>query len=144
MLTVCAFVFSSCKKSSITPKVAEQSISLKFNGTAYTSPSPNARYFRSQNSFQIMGNFGTKSAVYVVIPLNFKVGSFDIATNQAGTTFFTGANLQDTYMGTSGTVVITSFTSTTVAGTFEFASKHLSGITGTVTSGQFQANYSKK
>jgi hypothetical protein len=141
-LTVCAFAFSSCtKKSNPTPTAAAAGISLKFNGTAYTSSSPVASYSKSQNAIQIVGNFGTTATVYLAIPSNVKVGSFDVATGEVATTFSNGVNLQDTFLGVSGTVVITSFTSTTVAGTFNFAATDLNSVTGNIASGQFQANY---
>jgi hypothetical protein len=145
VLTVCAFAFSSCtKKSNPAPTVATPGISLKFNGTAYTSSAPVASYSKSLNAIQIIGNFGTTATVYLAIPSGFKVGSFDVASGDVATTFSNGANLQDTYIGVSGTVVITSFTSTTVVGTFNFAATDLNSVTGNITSGQFQANYTNQ
>jgi hypothetical protein len=143
-LTVCVLAFNSCKKSSTKPKVAAQSISLKFNGTSYTSSTLFASYGKSLNALQVVGTIGTTASVYLAIPLNFKVGTFDIASSQAAATFSNGANLQDTYMATSGSIVITSFTSTTVAGTFQFTGSDMSNVAGTVTSGQFTANYTSQ
>ena len=144
MLAVCILAFSSCKKSNTAPKPAAQSISLTFNGTAYSASAPFASYSKSQNALQVVGNFGTTATIYLAIPLNFKVGSFDIANGDAAATFSNGASLSDSYIADTGTIVITSFTSTTVAGTFQFSGTDLSGVAGTATGGKFQANYTNQ
>jgi hypothetical protein len=138
-LILFAFTLSSCKKSSNNPQTAAENISLKFNGTLVSSPMPIATYYKSQNSLQIIGAFGTTSAVSLIIANGVQVGTFDLSNGDALLTYSTGANLQDTYIGTAGNIVISTLTSTTVAGTFQFTATDLSNLTGTITEGKFTA-----
>jgi hypothetical protein len=137
MLIVCAFAFSACKKSS-TPKPAATGMSLKFNGTAENATVVVAVYDQSQGVLQVTGTLGTTAALSIAVT-NAKVGSFDIASGAASTIYATGPSLQTSYIGSTGTVVITALSSTSVSGTFQFTGIDLSNVTATITSGQFQA-----
>jgi hypothetical protein len=141
LLLLCILALGSCKKSNTTPKASVQSIAMKFNGTAYSGSAPFASYSKSQNALQVAAKLGAGTSVYLAIPSNLKVGTFDITKSEAASTFASGTALSDTYIGTSGSIVITSFTSTTVAGTFQFKGTNLSSVTGDITEGKFQANY---
>ena len=144
MLAVCLLALNSCKKSSTNPQTATN-LSLKFNGTAYSYPSATASYNASQNAIQIIGNLNNADVIYVVIPQNLKVGTFDIASGGAAVTFSTSTtNDQDSYIATSGSVVITSFTSSTIAGTFQATCSSLANVAGTVTEGKFQLKYTSQ
>jgi len=104
----------------------------------YNTSNVSASY--SKGAFQITGTFNTTTNVYLAVPDNAKVGSFDLATGLGAATFVSGSSNE--YFGDSGTITITSFTSTTVAGTFQFNGTDISnGNTCTITSGTFQANY---
>jgi hypothetical protein len=127
---------SSCKKSSTKPQTAASSVSVKFNGTAYTATNITASYSKSQNALQIVAINGNVTTYLVVT--NVKVGSFDLSTGGAAVTFSIGT---DAYTATSGTLVITAFTSTTVTGTFQFVGTDLSSKTGTGTDGTFNTGY---
>ena len=138
MLILFAFTLSSCKKNNTNPQAAE-SISLKFNGTLTSSSTPIATYYKSQNSLQIIGAFGTTSAVSLIIANGVQIGTFDLSNANALLTYSTGANSQDTFYGTAGNIVISTLTSTTVSGTFQFTGTDLSNVTGTITEGKFTA-----
>jgi hypothetical protein len=144
MLVVCALMFNSCKKSD-SPQAAAQNISLKFNGTSYSSSAPVAHYYASNISMSVItivaGFNNNTSAITLTIRYNPMVGAYNLGGNSdiiAG--FATGSNLQDSYLDTAGTLIITNLTSTTITGTFQFTGTDLSNITGTVTEGQFSAN----
>jgi hypothetical protein len=137
-LILFAFTLSSCKKSNTNPQSAE-SISLKFNGTLVSSSTPIATYYKSQNSLQIIGAFSSTSAVSLIIANGVQVGTFDLSNGNSLLTYSTGANLQDSYIGTSGNIVISALTSTTVTGTFQFTGTDPSNVTGTITEGKFTA-----
>jgi hypothetical protein len=138
-LTLITFTLSSCKKSS-NSKPASNSVSLKFNGTAYNTTS-NITGAVSKGALQIVGAFNTTTTVYIVVTGGLAVGSFDIASGAGAATFSTGAS--NDYIADSGTITITSLTSTTIAGTFQFdGTDAISGIaTCTVTNGTFNTSY---
>jgi hypothetical protein len=144
MFAVCAVAFSSCKKSNPKPTTPAQSISLKFNGTALTSSTVVAVYSKTQNAIVITGGFGSTSAVSLAIVSNVKVGSFDIGSGAASGIYTTGSNLADAFIGISGTVAVTAFTSTSISGTFVFTGMDLNSVTGAITSGTFTCNYTSQ
>ncbi|MDB4923176.1 DUF6252 family protein [Mucilaginibacter sp.] len=141
LLILCILAFNSCKKSGSSPTNAIN-ISLKINGTAKTSSAPVADYIVSEKSLQIMGAFGTEGVSIMI--QNVKVGTFDVAKDEAIMTYSVKPDFQYTYLGTTGKVTITSFTDTTVAGTFAFSGTDMNGLNGVVTEGKFQAKLYKQ
>jgi hypothetical protein len=139
VLALFAFGLNSCKKSSeSTTKKTGSTVSLKYNGTAYSSSTITAAY--SKGALQIIGTFGTTTSVYMAIISNVKVGSFDVSTGAGAATFTIGTSTS--ILGDAGTITITSFTSSTVAGTFTFSGSNLTGSgTGDITEGTFQTSY---
>lgn len=137
-LTLITFTLSSCKKSS-NSKPASNSISLKFNGTAYNTTT-NISGSSSKGAMQIVGSFNTTTTVDLTIPSDVAIKSFDIASGAGAASFASGS--ANEYFADSGTITITSLTSTTVGGTFQFdGTDVLTGSTCTVTSGTFQTSY---
>jgi hypothetical protein len=138
-LTLITISLNSCKKSdSKKAATVTNSIALKFNGTAYTTNTITAVY--SQGAIQIIGTYANGAVLYIAIPSNVKVGSFDLSTGGGAATF--GTNSTNTYIGDAGTINITSFTSNTVTGNFEFKGTNiLDSSTCSVTSGTFQTPY---
>jgi hypothetical protein len=139
ILLICMFmaiISASCKKSdnNISTSI---SVSLKFNGSAKSSSTVIADYIKSESNLQVIGKFGNE-AVSISIA-NIKVGTFDVATDGALVSYATTADFSNTYLGTTGTVVITSFTSDKVTGTFNFVGTTIDGRNGTVTEGKFSA-----
>ena len=139
LLSVFALLSSSCKKSAATNPTPTQSISLKFNGTVKSSNVATADYIKSQQSLQIIGKFGGEGVSLLIE--NVKVGTFDVASSGALLTYSTISDFKDTYIADTGTVTITSFTSTTVSGTFQFSGTlPNTPSTGVITEGKFQVN----
>jgi hypothetical protein len=137
-LTLFAFTLNSCKKSAnSTPKVTN-TVALNFNGTAYTTSTTNATY--STGALQIISTFNSTTVIHLLIQPVVKVGSFDIASGAGWAKFDAGPTVE--FIGTSGNITITSFTSTTVAGTFQFSGPNtFNSNTGATTSGTFQTTY---
>ncbi|ASU35494.1 DUF6252 family protein [Mucilaginibacter xinganensis] len=137
LLTVfLALVAASCKKSNTNPQNSV-GISLKLNGVAKTSSVVLADYIKSESTLQVMGKFGN-SGVSLMIN-NIKTGTFDVANGDVIATYSNTTNFDDTYIGLSGKVVITSFTSDMVSGTFDFTGNTPDSRTGTITEGKFTA-----
>jgi hypothetical protein len=140
-LTLFAFAFNSCKKSSSNPPKASNSISFKLNGTAYSAS--NITAVDSSGTLQVVGIINSTTDIDLVVISNLKVGSFDMASGAATALFISGAS--NDYEGVAGTLTITSLTSTTVAGTFSFTGTNIiNNGTGTFTSGTFQTAYTTK
>jgi len=141
LLVTCAIALNSCKKSSTTPTNAI-SISLKINGTAKSTSTPVTDYIVSEHTLQIMGAFGTEGLSIMI--QNVKVGTFDAAKDEAIMTYSTKPDYQYTYIGTTGTVTVTSLTDTMVTGTFQFSGTDANGHMGTVTEGKFNCKLYKQ
>jgi len=128
----------ACKKSSNNPQTATVSMTFTFNGTAETSKLIVATWYKSQNAVQIIGSNGTQG-----LNISFsspKTGTFDVATDPTVlVSFSTAADFDHTYLGTTGKIVITTFTSTTIAGTFAFSGQNGLGQSGVIANGTFSA-----
>jgi len=143
ILTLCVFVFSSCKKSSKDSPSSDISISLKFNGTAKSSATPIASYYPGEKTLQIAGSFNGKEALSLMIE-NIKVGTFNLPSDDVLATYTTNiSDFSTTYFGSTGSVTITSFTDSAVSGTFQFSGTNTSNAAGTVTEGKFNAKIIK-
>jgi hypothetical protein len=139
ILVLCILVFSSCKKSGSKPQTPAVNLSFKFNGTAKNTNLVVADYIKSQQSLQVMGKIGTGTEGLSLLIENIKVGSFDLASGTIIASYSTTSDFADTYLGTTGTVTITSFTTDAVAGTFQFAGTKPNNDAGTITEGKFYA-----
>jgi hypothetical protein len=112
-------------------------MALQFNGATYTASSITA--VDSSAKLQIAGVVNNSTNIYVATKVGFTVGSYDIATNAAAATFTASGT---TYTATSGTIIVTAVTSTSVTGTFSFITTNAAGdTTGTATNGSFQTTY---
>jgi len=113
-------------------------MTFTFNGTAETSKLIVATWYKSQNAVQIIGSNGTQG-----LNISFsspKTGTFDVATDPTVlVSFSTAADFDHTYLGTTGKIVITTFTSTTIAGTFAFSGQNGLGQSGVIANGTFSA-----
>jgi hypothetical protein len=147
-LTLFTFTLNSCKKSSnSTPEVSD-SLTLNFNGTFYGTP--NLTAVDSSGFLKIYGIFNSAingtSTIQLLISSNVRVGSYSLGGSNAEIIFF--QNTADSYNSQSGTITITSMTSSTIEGTFGFYGVGFSAsdasATGTCTGGTFQANYTTK
>src|ERR1700733_127494 len=94
-----AFAFTSCKKSSDNKPVAN-TISLKFNGTAYSTS--NIVAVDSAGYFELIGTVNSTTDINLIIIGGFKTGSFDLASGAGAINFIAGAN--NYYTATAGTI----------------------------------------
>jgi len=128
----------ACKKSSPKPQTPTVSMTFKFNGTAETASLIVATYYKSQNTVQIAGSIGSQALDLMIE--NIKTGTFDLATDPTlVASFSTALDLDHTYLGTTGQIVITTFTSDAIAGTFQFSGMNGLGQAGAITEGAFSA-----
>ena len=144
VLTVCAVAFSSCKKSSTKPATPAQSISLKFNGTAFSSSTPTAAYSKSQGAIQIIGQLNSTTVVYLAITGGVKVGTYNVTDGNIALTFSNGTAEANNFYSTAGALVITSFTATTISGTFAFTGTTTTNVNVSITEGTFTSNYTNQ
>jgi hypothetical protein len=130
--------FTSCKKSSDNKPPAGNSLSLKFNGTTYSTS--NIVAVDSIGYFQLIGTISSTANIYMYVLGGFKVGSFDLASATRAVNFTSGTG--NSYASTAGTITITSLTSTTISGTFNFTgTNNITGTTGAGTDGTFTTTY---
>jgi hypothetical protein len=141
ILALCGLVLSSCKKSSNPAPAAAVSMSLTFNGTAKNTNVVVATYYTSENTLQLIGTFNTE-AVSIMIQ-NIQTGTFTLPSDNVLATYSTANNFADTYLGSTGSITITSFTSDAVSGTFQFTGTNTSNANGVVTGGKFSAKLIK-
>jgi len=129
----------SCKKSNNKPATVAVSMTFKFNGTAQTTKLLVATYYKSQATVQIAGTNGAQGLSLMI--QNPKTGTFDMATDQTLLlSYSSAADFDHTYVASTGKVVITTFSSTNIAGTFSFSGTDGLGDAGAVTEGSFSAN----
>src|ERR1700753_2713012 len=133
---VSIFLFCSCSKKN-NPAPANSTVSLKFNSSSLSTSNITVSY--ASNTTTITGLFLGQSTVQLSIP-NPKIGTFDITTSGAAISFANGTSSQDVYKANTGTIVVTSLTSTTISGTFEGTANNLGGDNATITNGHFQAD----
>jgi hypothetical protein len=138
LAALCVLMSVSCKKSGNKPQTAAVSMTFKFNGTAETAKLVVATYYKSQNTVQIVGSNGVQALDLMIE--NVKTGTFDLAADPTLiASFSTAADLDHTYFGATGKIVITTYTSDTIAGIFEFSGVDGLSETGAITEGTFSA-----
>lgn len=89
---------------------------------------------------QVEGVFNTGEQLSITIN-NVKAGTFDIATGAAVANYLISNTAVDSYAGTVGTVTISSFTNSSVTGSFQFTGTNLASTSIAITGGTFQANH---
>jgi len=145
MLTVLTVVaFGSCKKSNPTPTpktVSDQSISLDVNGTPYSSTNLASTYSKSQNLIQVAGQLNSTTAVYFVLTGGVNVGVYNFSDGHLQMGYTDGTSQSNSFAGSSGVVNVTSFTATSISGTFTFTVVNPANVTLPLTEGKFTADY---
>lgn len=103
-----------------------------------------AIYYKRNNVIQIGGVFDNAYSFVNLVIANVQIGTFDLSAGDAGASlsFYDNTSIFDTYKSTSGSIVITEFTATTIVGTFEFTGIDPSNVTKTITEGRFITAYS--
>jgi len=139
--------FTSCKKSDDSTPAADIAAGMRatLDGTAWTA---NSAFFSdtSSNGLEIYGFTGSGPSLKgftLVCPK--QAGTYSLMNDTAATTPRSGVYFESNsvWISNSGTLTITSLSSTNVKGTFSFnASGLLGGATGTkaITSGSFNLN----
>jgi len=140
LFVLCGLLYSSCKKSGSNSPAITPSISLKANGVSKSTNTITTTYTQSTNILLIEGVFNTGEVVSMTIN-NVKVGTFDVATGAAVADYAVSSATIDSYAGTAGTVTISSFTSSTVTGSFQFTGLNPATTSMAITAGTFQANH---
>ncbi|WP_448701591.1 DUF6252 family protein [Mucilaginibacter sp. AW1-3] len=148
-LSLYILLFSSCQKipghtTGATPAVtATGNISLKVDGTSMSSTLSIATLYVSTNTIQIIGQLPGTQGINLMVD-NVKTGTFDIVIDNPILSYSTTAAYSDTFLGTAGTITITTFTSDTIAGTFQFTgTNYTTNTVKSITSGVFNLKYIK-
>jgi hypothetical protein len=136
VVMVAVFICCSCSKKN-NPATAKQSISFKFNDTSYATT--NVQVLSEPNLIRVNGTFNSQSFVLLQVE-NPTIGSFNVPGIGGVFQYFTGSIAQNDFYEGYGTIVITSLTSTSLAGTFELSAENPSGVKANITQGQFQVN----
>jgi hypothetical protein len=139
MLAAFTLALTSCKKDSNKPGNTP-SVSFKLNGTSQTTANVVGTYVKSENTIQVIGQLGNGIALQLMVE-NVKVGSFDLAdaNQQVLAAYTTGSQLEDIYTGNTGNITITSFSGTSVSGTFQFVATNTLNDSKTISNGTFTA-----
>jgi hypothetical protein len=138
------FAFASCHKDEPANPTSSTStsinkVSMQLDGITYTATSVTA--IDTAGNFLMTGIINNDTAIYFTAKSGAKVGSYNIADDAAGVTFVAGG----AYTATSGTVVVSQVTGTTIAGTFNFITTNAAGdTTAVVTNGTYQTSYTTK
>jgi hypoxanthine phosphoribosyltransferase len=140
IFVVCGLLYSSCKKSNSNSPSVTPSFSLKVNGVSKSTNTITTNYSKSTNVLQVEGVFNTGEMLSITIN-NVKAGTFDIAAGAAVADYLISNATVDSYAGTVGTVTISSFTNSSVTGSFQFTGTNLTSTSIAITAGTFQANH---
>lgn len=144
MLSLLAIFGTSCKKDSDTVKdekdLRSTKLSFKLEGASKTSTHLWAVYGDSQDQIGIHGTLSSSESISLAINDFDGNGEYDVDSEEAVIIYNVGNTTNaETYISTSGTVKITSITSSEVKGTFSGTLSNLSDGTKTVTDGKFEA-----
>jgi hypothetical protein len=145
MLTAFILLFNSCLKNDTLsiPQTTATYISLKFGGYLYTCTTAVAVYDATQNTISIGGAFGSNSSVNLTVP-GVHIGTVDLSGGTASLSFQTNTNAPDSYVSTSGSVIITEFTTSVIEGTFQFTGVDSLNVSRQITEGQFITSYTNQ
>ncbi len=143
MLFVFALAISSCKKDKGDDASSDPSFSAKVAGTTKTSMNaPVAMHYASEKTLQIMGQFSGGSGISIMVQ-EPKVGTFNVGSDEVMVSYLANTSTSGNYMGVSGNVKITEWSSSRVKGTFEFTGEVLGGgPTMVISEGKFDAKVS--
>jgi hypothetical protein len=142
ILAFLILTLSACKKNSSENPSTAPGISLKFNGTLKSSKTIVASIYTNENSMQVIGTINGTEALSLMIQ-NIKVGTFNVATDAVVASYSTSPDFANTYLGSEGSVTITSLTDNNVSGTFQFTGTNSSNAVAAITEGTFTAKLIK-
>jgi hypothetical protein len=75
----------------------------------------------------------------ILLQLPQKTGTFDLAGTEVEAAYLGSSS--SVYIATSGTIKVTKYSSTNIAGTFSFRAENSNGATRNVSNGKFNVNY---
>lgn len=127
-LISCVPIFNGCKKSNDVNE-SKNTVVYTFKGTKYSVS--NLIVSTSQNVLSITGS-GSGSGIAILIT-NYAVGTFQVGQGFDNAVLSQPVNSTSGYMDVSGTVTITSLTSTEVIGNFQCQSVELGQDANTAT-----------
>jgi len=146
LLWLIVMITGSCKNSIPAPQnsstdisSAPDNISLAFDGVSMSSAMPQAIYSREAGILQITSTFSTNKGVTLNIN-NPAPGTFSIKNGVATGFFSLDVSPSDLFTATAGTISISSFTTNSVSGTFQFSGSTIDSVTGEITNGQFRVH----
>lgn len=130
-----ASVFTACEKTEESPKGMSWSVDSRSATAAETGA------FSRNSLLVVYGNRDAgNSYPGMILVMPKRTGSFDLSGNDAAASYLTSSTTS--YDALSGTIKVTSYSATNVAGTYEFTGEPANGGgTKRVTSGKFNIDY---
>ena len=134
VLIIPALFLSSCKKSSDTPT---SPLSFKVNGKLVQPDTQDASLITQERALTIEGyRNGNNNAMFTFIMYHAQASTYDVVNDNLQI-YYRPDNSSSAVMATSGTVTITSISTTEVSGTFQFTAGDFK-----VTDGKFNIKFS--
>jgi len=143
LISLLILLAGCAKKNTPTPKTATVSMAFTLNGTKRTTTNVKAIYNSVQKSIVVTGNLGTSEEMSLAFS-STAVGTYDLTSGLVYATYLPDLVASDAFIGSSGTLTITSSTSNSISGTFFFSGFQASlTANGTVdvTAGTFTATF---
>jgi hypothetical protein len=141
---------SACKKPVNNGPYTDGSVVFQFNSAKTIVSLSNAvgMYALNTGGFEVAASNSSASSIQIIVPQNFTAGKYDIASGKAQISFTPSSDYSVNgggyaYIATSGTLVINSYTTTEVQGTFAFHGKNALGDTCNVFGGVLASGYSR-
>jgi|GEM_PF-6809654 len=130
---------SGCKKKE-PPVSVPTTLTMTAFGQNETTASVKAVYNQSFNTLSITAAFydGGRLSMLVTDP---KAGTFDASTSSLVASVYGKYNVNDKFVAYAGTLNITTYANTVLAGNFSFTTKDLEGEVIQVTGGTFETNF---
>ncbi len=134
--------FSSCSKKSAPQPTVTASMSFKLNGTSKNAATVFATYYSTVDALQVIGQVTDSEGIELQID-SIKVGTFNATAQGIIMGYSPDAAFQDIFFATSGSVTISTYNNTTVAGTFSFTGVNSLNVAATISAGTFSAQIIK-
>lgn len=110
------------------------------DGSSQSADLANAR---SSGGVVSIGGFPNRNSSYersVLLQVPQKTGTFDLTGTEVDAAYFSNSS-NNIYSAVSGTIKVTKYSSSNIAGTFSFRGENAGGSSRNVTDGKFNINY---
>lgn len=135
-----ACLLSACSEDAPTSNVQSNQMTASIDGAAWTSTSITASKFADQSVVIAQGPNG--SVLTLALGTVAAPGTYEFGTSHTSATYAVGQNAYLTALTTdAGTLTVTGFDATHVAGTFSFTAKNTNNLSIAVTSGTFHVSF---